>query len=220
VRAHNPARRPRQPAHPGSRPHRRGFENGARCAKEPPPARNPSGCSILRMKKPTSAAVPFHRRGRQHRADSTRLITRRRRSASRVPRPGAQVYYLNRRDRRREAVPLRGAPRALSATSRFPAPAETEVIGAGLQQLCYPRRRQRRPDFPAALRSSSAPGLRFALWGYSRGPNNLAQPPNPVFSGLAGVLPAKYVAETVKAMGAVQDKALRGVKKARLTCKV
>jgi hypothetical protein len=31
-----------------------------------------------------------------------------------------------------------------------------------------------------------------------------------VFSGLAGVLPAKYVADTVKAMGAVQDRTLQG----------
>jgi len=35
---------------------------------------------------------------------------------------------------------------------------------------------------------------------------------DPVFSGLAGVLPARYVAETVKAMGTVQDKTLQGSK--------
>ncbi len=54
-------------------------------------------------------------------------------------------------------------------------------------------------------------GLRFALWGILEANTSLNT--DPVFSGLAGVLPAKYVAETVKAMGAVQDKALRGVKK-------
>ena len=51
-------------------------------------------------------------------------------------------------------------------------------------------------------------GLRFALWGILEA--NTALTSDPVFAGLAGVLPAKYIVETVRAMAEVQDKALRG----------
>ena len=53
-------------------------------------------------------------------------------------------------------------------------------------------------------------GLRFALWGILEANTSLNT--DPVFSGLAGVLPAKFVAETVRKMGEVQDKTLQGSK--------
>src|SRR5260370_1091614 len=90
-----------------------------------------------------------------------------------------------------------------------PAPADTEVIGAGLQQLCY-LDGGGAPGFSSGAPVFVSAGLRFALWGILEANTSLNT--DPVFSGLAGVLPAKYVAETVKAMGAVQDKALRGPK--------
>lgn len=123
------------------------------------------------------------------------------------PETGAQVYYLT-----AATVGLKEA--RFEALARFghvsvPAPAETEVIGAGLQQLCY-LDGGGAPGFSSGAPVFVSAGLRFALWGILEANTSLNT--DPVFSGLAGVLPAKYVAETVKAMGAVQDKAMRGVK--------
>jgi len=124
------------------------------------------------------------------------------------PETGAQVYYLT-------AATVGVKLSRFEALARFghvsvPAPAETEVIGAGLQQLCYLDGGSA-PGFSSGAPVFVSAGLRFALWGILEANTSLNT--DPVFSGLAGVLPAKYVAETVKAMGAVQDKALRGVKK-------
>ena len=123
------------------------------------------------------------------------------------PETGAQVYYLT-------AATVGVKESRFEALARFghvsvPAPAETEVIGAGLQQLCY-LDGGGAPGFSSGAPVFVSAGLRFALWGILEANTSLNT--DPVFSGLAGVLPAKYVAETVRAMGAVQDKALRGTK--------
>jgi hypothetical protein len=125
------------------------------------------------------------------------------------PDTGAQVYYLT-------AATVGAKEARFEALARFghvsvAAPADTEVIGAGLQQLCY-LDGGGAPGFSSGAPVFVSAGLRFALWGILEA--NTALNTDPVFSGLAGVLPAKYVAETVKAMGAVQDKALRGNKTA------
>ena len=123
------------------------------------------------------------------------------------PETGAQVYYLT-------AATVGVNQHRFEALARFghvsvPAPADTEVIGAGLQQLSY-LDGGRAPGFSSGAPVFVSAGLRFALWGILEANTSLNT--DAVFSGLAGVLPAKYVAETVKAMGAVQDKALRGTK--------
>ena len=123
------------------------------------------------------------------------------------PETGAQVYYLT-------AATVGVATPRFEALARFghvsvPAPAETEVIGAGPQQLSY-LDGGGAPGFSSGAPVFVSAGLRFALWGILEANTSLST--DPVFSGLAGVLPAKFIAETVKAMGAVQDKALRGAK--------
>ena len=123
------------------------------------------------------------------------------------PETGAQVYYLT-------AATVGAKQARFEALARFghvsvANPADTEVIGAGLQQLCY-LDGGGAPGFSSGAPVFVSAGLRFALWGILEA--NTALNADPVFSGLAGVLTAKYVAETVKAMGAVQDKALRGAK--------
>ena len=123
------------------------------------------------------------------------------------PETGAQVYYLT-------AATVGVNQHRFEALARFghvsvPAPADTEVIGAGLQELSY-LDGGGAPGFSSGAPVFVSAGLRFALWGILEANTSLNT--DPVFSGLAGVLPAKFVAETVKAMGAVQDKTLRGSK--------
>jgi hypothetical protein len=123
------------------------------------------------------------------------------------PETGAQVYYLT-------AATVGVTQHRFEALARFghvsvPAPADTEVIGAGLQQLSYLDGGSA-PGFSSGAPVFVSAGLRFALWGILEANTSLNT--DPVFSGLAGVLPARYVAETVKAMGTVQDKTLQGSK--------
>ena len=123
------------------------------------------------------------------------------------PETGAQVYYLT-------AATVGVHQHRFEALARFghvsvPQPADTEVIGAGLQTLSY-LDGGGAPGFSSGAPVFVSAGLRFALWGILEANTSLNT--DPVFSGLAGVLPAKFVAETVKAMGAVQDKTLRGSK--------
>ncbi len=123
------------------------------------------------------------------------------------PETGAQVYYLT-------AATVGVSNRRFEALARFghvsvPAPADTEVIGAGLQQLSYLDGGSA-PGFSSGAPVFVSAGFRFALWGILEANTSLNS--DPVFSGLAGVLPAKFVAETCKAMGAVQDKTLQGAK--------
>ncbi len=123
------------------------------------------------------------------------------------PETGAQVYYLT-------AATVGVKTHRFEALARFghvsvPVPADTEVIGAGLQQLSY-LDGGGAPGFSSGAPVFVSAGLRFALWGILEANTSLNT--DPVFSGLAGVLPARYVAETVKAMGTVQDKTLQGSK--------
>jgi hypothetical protein len=123
------------------------------------------------------------------------------------PETGAQVYYLT-------AATVGANQHRFEALARFghvsvPAPADTEVIGAGLQELSYLDGGSA-PGFSSGAPVFVSAGLRFALWGILEANTSLNT--DPVFSGLAGVLPAKYVADTVKAMGAVQDRTLQGSK--------
>jgi hypothetical protein len=123
------------------------------------------------------------------------------------PETGAQVYYLT-------AATVGANQHRFEALARFghvsvPAPADTEVIGAGLQELSYLDGGSA-PGFSSGAPVFVSAGLRFALWGILEANTSLNT--DPVFSGLAGVLPARYVAETVKAMGAVQDRTLQGSK--------
>ena len=123
------------------------------------------------------------------------------------PETGAQVYYLT-------AATVGVNQHRFEALARFghvsvPAPADTEVIGAGLQQLSY-LDGGGAPGFSSGAPVFVSAGLRFALWGILEANTSLNT--DPVFSGLAGVLPARFVVDTVKAMGAVQDKTLRGAK--------
>jgi hypothetical protein len=123
------------------------------------------------------------------------------------PETGAQVYYLT-------AATVGVNQHRFEALARFghvsvPVPADTEVIGAGLQTLSY-LDGGGAPGFSSGAPVFVSAGLRFALWGILEASTSLNT--DPVFSGLAGVLPAKFVAETVKAMGSVQDKTLQGAK--------
>ncbi|MGA7871661.1 MAG: hypothetical protein WCA22_12260, partial [Candidatus Binatus sp.] len=123
------------------------------------------------------------------------------------PETGAQVYYLT-------AATVGVNQRRFEALARFghvsvAEPADTEVIGAGLQRLSY-LDGGGAPGFSSGAPVFVSAGLRFALWGILEANTSLNT--DPVFSGLAGVLPAKFVAETCKAMGAVQDKTLQGAK--------
>jgi hypothetical protein len=123
------------------------------------------------------------------------------------PETGAQIYYLT-------AATVGATRPRFEALARFghvsvPVPAETEVVGAGLQELSL-LDGGGTPGFSSGAPVFVSAGLRFALWGILEANSSLTS--DPVFSGLAGVLPAKYIVETVRAMGEVQDKALRGAK--------
>ena len=123
------------------------------------------------------------------------------------PETGAQVYYLT-------AATVGVNQHRFEALARFghvsvPAPADTEVIGAGLQTLSYLDGGSA-PGFSSGAPVFVSAGLRFALWGILEANTSLNT--DPVFSGLAGVLPAKFVAETCRRMGEVQDKTLQGSK--------
>ena len=117
---------------------------------------------------------------------------------------GAQAYYLM------AASVGRSRPR-FEALARFgrvsvAMPAESEVPGAGVQQLCFLDGGSS-PGFSSGAPVFAQEGLRFVLWGILEAVTGESS--NPMFSGLAGVLPSNYVAETVRAMAAVQEKALR-----------
>lgn len=125
------------------------------------------------------------------------------------PETGAQVYYLT-------AATVGITSHRFEALARFghvsvPLPADTEVIGAGLQQLAY-LDGGGAPGFSSGAPVFVSVGSTFALWGMLEANTSLNT--DPVFSGLAGVLPARFVADTVKAMGAVQDKAMQASKPA------
>jgi hypothetical protein len=120
------------------------------------------------------------------------------------PETGAQVYYLT------AATVGMTRPR-FEALARFghvsvPVPAETGVPGAAAQNLCF-LDGGGTPGFSSGAPVFVSAGLRFLLWGILEA--NSAASRDPVFAGLAGVLPANCVADTVNAMAQIQEKALR-----------
>lgn len=120
------------------------------------------------------------------------------------PETGAQVYYLT------AATVGLNRPR-FEALARFghvsvPIPAETDVAGAAPQNLCF-LDGGGTPGFSSGAPVFVSAGLRFLLWGILEASSSASS--DPVFAGLAGVLPASYVAETVNAMAEVQESALR-----------
>jgi len=120
------------------------------------------------------------------------------------PETGAQVYYLT-------AATVGTTKPRFEALARFghvsvPVPAETGVPGAAAQNLCF-LDGGGTPGFSSGAPVFVSAGLRFLLWGILEA--NSAASRDPVFAGLAGVLPANCVADTVNAMAQVQEKALR-----------
>ena len=121
------------------------------------------------------------------------------------PETGAQLYYLT-------AATVGVTNKRFEALARFghvsvPLPAETEVIGAGVQDLAF-LDGGTAPGFSSGAPVFVSAGLRFALWGMIEA--NSAASSDPLFSGLAGVLPARVIVETVRTMASIQDKALGG----------
>jgi hypothetical protein len=121
------------------------------------------------------------------------------------PETGAQLYYLT-------AATVGITNKRFEALARFghvsvPTPAETEVIGAGVQQLAF-LDGGTAPGFSSGAPVFVSAGLRFALWGMLEA--NSSATSDPLFSGLAGVLPASFIVETVRTMAMIQDKALGG----------
>jgi len=114
---------------------------------------------------------------------------------------GAQVYYLT-------AASVGIAKPQFEALARFgrvsvARPAEAEVPIAGVQRLCF-MDGGATPDFSSGAPVFVQAGLRFVLWGILESNNSASA--TSTFQGLAGVLPASNVAETVKAMAAAQEK--------------
>ncbi|GEM_PF-501380 len=117
---------------------------------------------------------------------------------------GAQAYYLT-----AASVGINN-PR-FEALARFgrvsvARPLEAEVPGAGIQNLCF-MDGGGTPGFSSGAPVFIQAGLRFVLWGILESTNSASA--SPTFQGLAGLVPANSVAETVEAMAAAQEKNLR-----------
>jgi hypothetical protein len=117
---------------------------------------------------------------------------------------GAQAYYLM-------AASVGAAHPRFEALARFgrvsvAVPSDTAVPGAGSQTLAF-LDGGATPAFSSGAPVFVQEGLSFSLWGILEA--NTAETANPMFAGLSGVLPAAYVAETVTAMAAAQEKGLR-----------
>ena len=75
-----------------------------------------------------------------------------------------------------------------------------------MQQLCF-MDGGGTPGFSSGAPVFIETGLRFVLWGFSKSTNSASA--TSTFQGLAGLLPANSVAETVEAMAAAQERNLR-----------
>ena len=116
---------------------------------------------------------------------------------------GAQTYYLT-----AASVGLNN-PR-FEALARFgrvsvARPFEAEVPGAGVQRLCF-MDGGGTPGFSSGAPVFVQAGLRFVLWGILESTNSASA--TSTFQGLAGLVPASSVAETVEAMAAAQERNL------------
>jgi hypothetical protein len=117
---------------------------------------------------------------------------------------GAQTYYLT-----AASVGLK-EPR-FEALARFgrvsvSRPLDAEVPGAGVQQLCF-MDGGGTPGFSSGAPVFVQAGLRFVLWGILESTNSASS--SPTFQGLAGLVPASSVAQTVQAMAAAQERNLK-----------
>jgi hypothetical protein len=116
---------------------------------------------------------------------------------------GAQTYYLT-------AASVGLNKTRFEALARFgrvsvPRPLEAEVPGAGVQQLCF-MDGGLTPGFSSGAPVFVQAGLRFVLWGILESTNSASA--SSTFQGLAGLVPANSVAETVQAMAAAQERNL------------
>ncbi|MGO9604789.1 MAG: hypothetical protein ACLQAT_15620 [Candidatus Binataceae bacterium] len=117
---------------------------------------------------------------------------------------GAQTYYLT-------AASVGISKPRFEALARFgrvsvARPLDAEVPGAGVQQLCF-MDGGGTPGFSSGAPVFIETGLRFVLWGILESTNSASA--TSTFQGLAGLLPANSVAETVEAMAAAQERNLR-----------
>ncbi|HKN02051.1 MAG TPA: hypothetical protein VJX23_16170 [Candidatus Binataceae bacterium] len=117
---------------------------------------------------------------------------------------GAQTYYLT-------AASVGITKPRFEALARFgrvsvARPLEAEVPGAGVQQLCF-MDGGGTPGFSSGAPVFIQAGLRFVLWGILESTNSASA--TSTFQGLAGLVPANSVAETVEAMAAAQERNLR-----------
>jgi len=116
---------------------------------------------------------------------------------------GAQTYYLT-------AASVGVNKPRFEALARFgrvsvSRPLEAEVPGAGIQELCF-MDGGGTPGFSSGAPVFVQAGLRFVLWGILESTNSAST--SPTFQGLAGLVPASSVAETVQAMAAAQERNL------------
>ena len=150
--------------------------------------------------------------GREHRADRARLAARQRRPA-RPPRNRRAGVLPDRRNCRRQPASLRGArpfrPRLGSGSPPTPKSSARACSSSAISTAAA------RPDFPAAPRSSSAPGFALRYGEFSR--PTLRSTPIRFFPGWLAFSRPSSSPRRVKAMGAVQDKTLQGAKTARVT---
>src|SRR5262249_4993391 len=113
---------------------------------------------------------------------------------------GAQTYYLT-------AASVGVNKPRFEALARFgrvsvSRPLEAGGLGGGFRELCF------MGGGGTRVFSSGAPmfvqaGLRFVLWGILESTTSAST--SPTFQGLAGLVPASSVAETVQAMAAAQE---------------
>jgi hypothetical protein len=116
---------------------------------------------------------------------------------------GAQTYYLT-------AASVGLNKQRFEALARFgrvsvARPLEAEVPGAGVQELCF-MDGGGTPGFSSGAPVFVQAGLRFVLWGILESTNSASA--SSTFQGLAGLVPANSVAETVQAMAAAQERNL------------
>ncbi len=159
---------------------------------------NPSSQSI------DVAAVPFNPSGANIAPIPLGSIMATETEMAALAETGAQAYYLT-------AASVGITKPRFEALARFARvsvarPLEAEVPGAGVQELCF-MDGGGTPGFSSGAPVFIQAGLRFVLWGILESTNSASA--SPTFQGLAGLVPASSVAETVEAMAAAQERNLR-----------
>jgi hypothetical protein len=159
---------------------------------------NPSNESI------DVAAVPFNPAGANIAPIPLGSIMATESEMAALAETGAQTYYLT-------AASAGITQPRFEALARFgrvsvARPLEAEVPGAGVQRLCF-MDGGGTPGFSSGAPVFVQAGLRFLLWGILESTNSASS--SPTFQGLAGLVPASAVAETVEAMAAAQERNLK-----------